>query len=124
MRGREAKLCQGVNSPLIALGIELGVEDDDLGDMYRLLVQVILGWYRNVSLASPIISLPYRPLAIFYSNVVKVVDLEKGEMLVQHHFGLAERIDSQLKVWSSFEKPLFKYVDHRLLYSCPGVDLT
>ena len=39
---REAKLCQGVNSPLIALGIELGVEDDDLGDMYRLLVQVIL----------------------------------------------------------------------------------
>ena len=60
----------------------------------------------------------------FYSKVVKVVDLEKGEMLVQHHFGLAERIDSQLKVWSSFEKPLFKYVDNRLLYSCPGVDLT
>ena len=65
MRVREAKLCQGVNSPLIALGIELGVEDDDLGDMYRLLVQVILLWVRNVSLASLIISLPYRPLAIF-----------------------------------------------------------
>ena len=53
-----------------------------------------------------------------------MVDLEKGELLVQHHFGLAERIDSQLKVWSSYEKPLFKYVDQRLLYSCPGVVLT
>ena len=40
MRVREAKLCQGKDSVTIALGIELGVEDDDLGDMYRLMVQV------------------------------------------------------------------------------------
>ena len=30
----------------------------------------------------------------------KVVDIEKGELLVQQHFGLAERIDNRLKVWS------------------------
>ena len=69
---REAKLCQGVNSPLIALGIELGVEDDDLGDMYRLLVQVILLWVGNVSLASLIIPLPYRSLSC-YMVLLKVI---------------------------------------------------
>ena len=40
MRVREAKLCHGKDSGAIALGIELGVVDDDLGDMYRLMVQV------------------------------------------------------------------------------------
>ena len=40
MRVREAKLCHGKDSATIALGIELGVEDSDLGDMYRLMVQV------------------------------------------------------------------------------------
>ena len=40
VRVREAKLCHGKNSATIALGIELGVLDNDLGDMYRLIVQV------------------------------------------------------------------------------------
>lgn len=40
MRVREAKLCHGKGSVTIALGIELGVVDNDLGDMYRLMVQV------------------------------------------------------------------------------------
>ena len=40
MRVREAKLCHGKGSVIIALGIELGVVDNDLGDMYRLMVQV------------------------------------------------------------------------------------
>ena len=40
MRVREAKLCHGKDSPTIALGIELGVVDVDLGDMYRLMIQV------------------------------------------------------------------------------------
>lgn len=40
MRVREAKLCHGKDSATIALGIELGVVDVDLGDMYRLMIQV------------------------------------------------------------------------------------
>ena len=40
MRVREAKLCHGKDSAIIALGIELGVVDVDLGDMYRLMIQV------------------------------------------------------------------------------------
>ena len=40
VRVREAKLCHGKDSATITLGIELGVEDSDLGDMYRLMVQV------------------------------------------------------------------------------------
>ena len=40
VRVREAKLCHGKDSVTVALGIELGVVDDDLGDMYRLIVQV------------------------------------------------------------------------------------
>jgi len=40
VRVRETKLCHGKNSATIALGIELGVLDNDLGDMYRLIVQV------------------------------------------------------------------------------------
>ena len=42
MRVRELKLCHGKDSVTVALGIELGVVDDDLGDMYRLIVQVKL----------------------------------------------------------------------------------
>ena len=42
VRVREAKLCHGKDSVTVALGIELGVVDDDLGDMYRLIVQVKL----------------------------------------------------------------------------------
>lgn len=66
VRVREAKLCHGKDSATIALGIELGVVDNDLGEMYRLMVQVI--------------------------------DIEKGELLVQQHLGLAERIDTRLKM--------------------------
>ena len=40
MRVREAKLCQGKDSAIVALGIELGVVDNDLGDMYSIMVQV------------------------------------------------------------------------------------
>ena len=40
MRVREAKLCHGKDSATIAIGIELGVVDVDLGDMYRLMIQV------------------------------------------------------------------------------------
>ena len=40
MRVREAKLCHGKDSATIALGIELGVVDVDLGDTYRLMIQV------------------------------------------------------------------------------------
>ena len=40
MRVRGAKLCHGKDSVTIALGIELGVVDVDLGDMYRLMIQV------------------------------------------------------------------------------------
>ena len=32
-----------------------------------------------------------------------MVDLEKGELLVQHHFGLAECMDKRLKVGVTFE---------------------
>ena len=32
-----------------------------------------------------------------------MVDIEKGELLVQHHFGLAECMDKRLKVGVTFE---------------------
>ena len=31
-------------------------------------------------------------------DIVKVIDIQKGELLAQHHFGLAENIETQLKV--------------------------
>ena len=36
-------------------------------------------------------------------DIVQVVDFEKGDLLAQHHFGLAERIDNRLKVVVTLE---------------------